>query len=117
MKYLLLVCLCLLSVSSIMGQTKFGIKGGVNFTFFDENQSQFGDRPQVDLGYFGGLFLNIPISEKVNFQPELLYTGIGDFEIVNAPIYLEYSVGNNLSLFVGPSLNYFFDIFLSLIHI
>jgi len=111
MKYVLLVCWCLVSANQMIGQTEFGIKGGMNFTIFNENQSQFGERPQLEIGYFGGVFLNVPVSEKFNFQPELVYLGIGDFEIINAPVYLEYSVGNNLSLYVGPSLNYFFDIF------
>ena len=94
-----------------MGQTQFGVKGGLNFTFFNEDQVQFGERQQVDVGYFGGVFLNIPLSEKLNIQPEVLYNGIGDFDLINGPIYVVYDVDDNFSLLVGPSVNYFFDIF------
>ncbi|MDT0554982.1 outer membrane beta-barrel protein [Patiriisocius hiemis] len=92
-------------------QTKIGGKGGVNLTFFNESQSQFGETPKSELGYFGGLFINVPISERFHFQPEILYKGIGDFEFINAPIYVEYYVNNDISLLLGPSLNYFFDFF------
>ena len=105
------MCFVVLTAFSAVAQTKFGVKGGMNFTFFNEDQAQFGEQAQVDIGYFGGVFLNVPISEKVHIQPEVLYNRIGDFDLINGPIYVEYDVNDTISLLVGPSLNYFFDIF------
>ena len=111
MKRILFLAFLLLISFPVWSQTQFGLKGGLNFTFFNENQSQFGEQAQVDVGYFGGVYLNVPISEKVHFQPEALYNRIGEFNLINAPLYVEYQIDSNLSLLLGPSLNYFFDIF------
>ncbi|QIE58541.1 PorT family protein [Rasiella rasia] len=92
-------------------QTDVGIKGGVNLTFFTENQEQFGERPETEFGYFGGLFVDFTVSENFHIQPEVLYKGVGEFRFINAPLYAEYYVSNDLSLLVGPSINYFFDFF------
>lgn len=111
MKYYLLVCLIIATTVGATSQTQFGVKGGLNFTFFNEDQSQFGEQARVDIGYFGGVFVNIPVSEKLNIQPEVLYNRIGDFDLINGPVYLVYDVNNSISLLVGPSVNYFFNIF------
>ena len=114
MKYILFVFLFLsTSTNLLFAQTEFGIKGGVSGTFFNENQQQFGEDPTVEIGYFGGIFLDFTISESFHIQPEVLYKGVGDFQFINAPIYVEYYVANDLSLLVGPSVNYFFDFFVN----
>ena len=89
----------------------FGIKGGLNLTFFKVTEANFGDNIEVETGYYGGLFLDVLIDDRLSFQPEVLYIGLNDFKFINAPLYLKYKAGNRLSLLVGPSLNYFFDFF------
>jgi len=98
---------------SFMGytQTSFGIKGGPSLTFFNQSDGVFGENPDVEVGYFGGVFLDIFIDNGFHIQPELLYKGIGDFEFLNAPIYLKYDVDYNFHILAGPSLNYFFNFF------
>jgi hypothetical protein len=114
MKYLVFTAVFFIFISnSIIAQTEFGVKGGVNLTFFNEDQAQFGENSEVEIGYFGGVFLDFMINESFHIQPELLYKGVGDFQFINAPIYAEYYVANNFSLLVGPSLNYFFDLFVN----
>lgn len=92
-------------------QTSFGIKGGASLTFFNEDNGIFGQNPETEVGYFGGVFLDIPIDKGFHIQPELVYKGIGDFEFLNAPIYLKYDVDNNFHILAGPSMNYFFNFF------
>jgi len=114
MKYLFFTSIFFIFISnSIVAQTEFGVKGGINLTFFNEDQAQFGESPEAEIGYFGGVFLDFEINESFHIQPELLYKGVGDFQFINAPIYAEYYVANNFSLLVGPSLNYFFDLFIN----
>lgn len=96
---------------SALSQTKLGVKGGVNLTIFNVDENQFGETPDSELGYFGGVFANFFINEKFRIQPELIYKGVGDFEFLNAPIFAEYYVSEEISLLLGPSLNYFFDLF------
>jgi len=94
-------------------QDDFGIKGGLNFTFFKVIEGSFGTDPETELGFYGGIFADFHINETVHIQPEILYIGIGDFKFLNAPIYVEYDVNTNFHILVGPSLNYFFDFFLN----
>lgn len=104
----------LLSVSSIVNmqsQTDFGIKGGVNFTFFNLEESNFGPSTETETGFYAGVFVDFSIDEDFSIQPEILYITLNDFNFINAPIYAKYEVASNLSILVGPSLNYFFDFF------
>lgn len=110
MKYLICFLLVFVSYNSI-AQTAVGIKGGTNFTFFNENQEQFEEQVRTEVGYFAGLFVDVPLGEAFHLQPELLYKGLGEFRFINAPIYVRYDVGANFALLAGPSLNYFFDFF------
>ncbi len=89
----------------------FGVKGGLNLTFFKVVEGSFGTNPNVEFGYYGGLFADFNIDNQFHFQPEVLYIGLNDFRFLNAPLYLKYDINNNFHLMVGPSLNYFFDFF------
>ncbi|MDC8004048.1 hypothetical protein POV27_08285 [Aureisphaera galaxeae] len=112
-RFALLLTFCLVISSSLYGQAKVGVRGGVNLTFFNENQEQFGLNADAEVGYFGGIFVDVTISEQFHIQPEALYAGVGEFEFINAPIYAKYYVADSVSLAVGPSLNYFFDFFIN----
>ena len=51
------------------------------------------------------------IDDKFSIQPEVLFIGLGDFDFLNAPVYLKYDINKDFHILVGPSLNYFFDFF------
>ena len=95
---------------SIQAQ-EFGIKGGTSLTFFNQDDGIFGENPDLEVGYFGGVFVDFEIDSGFHIQPEFLYKGIGDYEFLNAPIYLKYDVDYNFHILAGPSLNYFFNFF------
>ncbi len=92
-------------------ETRIGVKGGLNLTFFKIAQENFGTKPETATGFYGGLFTDFNIEEGFSIQPELLYIVLNDFNFINAPIYVKYNVGNYIDILVGPSLNYFFDFF------
>ncbi|WP_299113820.1 hypothetical protein [uncultured Winogradskyella sp.] len=100
----------LFSISIVFAQD-FGIKGGLNFTFFKVTQGDFGTTPDTEVGFYGGVFADFKIDNGFHIQPEVLYKGVGDLEFINAPIYLKYDIYESFHILVGPSLNYFFDIF------
>ncbi|WP_047545914.1 hypothetical protein [Psychroserpens sp. Hel_I_66] len=89
----------------------FGIKGGLNLTFFKVQEAQFGNNIQTEVGYYGGIFTNFKIDQTVSFQPEVLYISLTDFQFINAPLYANFRVSEKISFLAGPSLNYFFDFF------
>ncbi|MDA8768586.1 hypothetical protein N9M71_00415 [Winogradskyella sp.] len=112
MKRYILLFIVLINFSYLSeAQTDFGIKGGLSLTFFNEDNGVFGQNPETEIGYYGGVFLDIFIDKGFHIQPELVYKGIGDFEFLNAPIYLKYDVDNNFHILAGPSMNYFFNFF------
>lgn len=106
---------CLIFVLFVYGALSyaqdFGVKGGLNFTFFKVDEGNFGTNPDTEVGYYGGVFLDFEIDNGLHIQPELLYKGVGDFKFLNAPIYLKYDIYESVHILVGPSLNYFFDFF------
>jgi len=109
MKKCLIILLCVYGTLSYAQD--FGVKGGLNFTFFKVDEGNFGTNPDTEVGYYGGVFLDFEIDNDLHIQPELLYKGVGDFKFLNAPIYLKYDIYESVHILVGPSLNYFFDFF------
>ena len=113
MKYVL-TCIAIIFFTFLLNAQKapnFGLKGGLNLTFFIYDEEQFGISRDVVAGYYDGVFVDFNIDEKFHIQPEILYIGLGDFDFLNAPIYLKYDINNAWHILVGPSLNYFFDFF------
>ncbi len=95
--------------------TKFGIKGGVNFSnFYTDNV----DDNNVLTGFNVGLFAKMPVSENISFQTEISYTGKGAELIYNyaivkgtaqfklnyieVPLLLVVNLTQNLNIHAGP---------------
>ncbi|WP_396601395.1 hypothetical protein [Algibacter sp. R77976] len=113
-RLVLFLIICSFSfLSKAQSNSSFGVKGGLNLTFFKVVQYSFGEISETETGYYGGLFLDFEIDDGFSIQPELLYIGLNDFHFLNAPIYTKYEVAHNLDVLVGPSINYFFDFFTS----
>ncbi|RXJ51382.1 porin family protein [Gelidibacter gilvus] len=80
MKNLFLVAVIgLFSATTIYAQSddttiQFGVKGGVNLA--NITSDDIGDSDQLT-SFHLGLFMEIPISERFSFQPEVLYSGQG----------------------------------------
>lgn len=97
--------------SKAQSHLDIGVKGGLNFTFFNIDETNFGFNQDTEIGYYGGVFFDFEINESLSIQPEILYIGLNDFKFINAPIYVKYEMTHNLDVLVGPSMNYFFDFF------
>ncbi|HUH28182.1 hypothetical protein [Gelidibacter sp.] len=91
--------------------TRFGVKGGLNKTFFTVDLQDLGFYSTSETGFYGGVFVEFPIDHFLTIQPEVLYISVGDFNFFNVPIYAKYEVANKLHLMAGPSVSYFFDFF------
>ena len=95
---------------------KIGLKGGLNVSNFlssdIEDQSY---RTSFHLGFVS----EIIISEKVSFQPELLFSSQGNvgkdtkqkYSYVNVPLILRYYVVDNFTIDAGPQLGFLIDSF------
>lgn len=113
MKTVIALFAVLILSTGVGAQTDFGIKGGLNFTFFKVAEADFGANPETEVGFYGGVFADFNVSNGFHIQPELLYIGLRDFRFLNAPIYLKYDINTDFQILVGPSLNYFFDFFVN----
>lgn len=113
MKYFLLLFLFLNFTITIHAQNEesFGIKGGLNLTFFNVDENDLGIFATSETGFYGGVFVEFPIDDFFSIQPEALFISVGDFNFINVPIYAKYKVANSLYFMAGPSANYFFDFF------
>lgn len=89
----------------------FGIKGGLNITFFNVDQQNLGSYQTSETGLYAGVFVETPIDGFLAIQLDALYISVGDFNFMNVPLYAKYEVAHNLHLMAGPSFNYFFDFF------
>nr|WP_321228104.1 hypothetical protein [uncultured Psychroserpens sp.] len=113
MKQSILIFIILFFILKCTAQSNvdFGIKGGLNLTFFKVPEAQFGNTIQTETGFYGGVSAAFEIDKSVSLQPELLYIQLSDFKFLNAPIYAKFQLSDKLSFMAGPSLNYFFDFF------
>ena len=108
---LVFIFLFFLLKSNAQSNVDFGIKGGLNFTFFKVKEAEFGNNIETETGFYGGVFADFEIDDTVSLQPEILYIQLNDFKFINAPIYAKFQLSDKLSFLAGPSLNYFFDFF------
>lgn len=91
-------------------EVKIGIKGGLNFSEINWVNSQNKFRTS---DFNAGFMAEIPISEKISFQPELLYSGQGGSSInlsyLNMPLIGKYYLTKELSIEAGPQVGYLFS--------
>ena len=94
-------------------ETKFGVRAGADFATVKTTwvHPVTGDETTVsgsETGFFAGGFVEIGMSESFAIQPEVLYVGISDFNMINVPVLVKYSFGD-FSALAGPGLNYLLD--------
>lgn len=63
-------------------ETRFGVKAGVNMAKFEVGKDDFSPASLApdatsNTSFNAGVFVNIPMSDVIRFQPELLYSGQG----------------------------------------
>jgi hypothetical protein len=111
----LLTCVGFISSKAQDSSSKFGIKGGINFSnLYTENV----DDTNVLMGFNLGVFAKLPITNSMAIQAELYYTTKGAEVIYNStfvsgtsrfklnyievPILLVINVTENFNIHAGP---------------
>ena len=135
-KTLLLIGFLLLTLSTYSqdNQIEFGIKGGLNYSsFMDNNDDDIPTDYKGQIGFHLGGFAKFKLSGKISIKPELVYSLQGsnftingsDLNIVSQddifvtsidgeikesiiliPIILEYKLNKKLNLEFGPQFGY-----------
>lgn len=97
--------------------TFFGVKAGANWAKFDVDEFP-GVNVNNKTSLHAGIFLNMPLGSTFNFQPELLYNGVGskikqqtalgsipyeqDLSYVSLPLMFQYRTPAGLFFELGP---------------
>lgn len=98
-------------------ELKVGIKAGINYS---NVYSESGDDFVADgkVGFAGGVFVSIPLSQLIGIQPELMYSQKGfkgevlgaeykaTFDYLDLPIHLQIKPTENISILAGPQFSY-----------
>lgn len=105
--------------TSNVSNIKFGAKGGVNFANLAGDDA---DGAKMFVGFNAGFFIEIPVADKLVFQPEILYSAQGSksegplfvdgsvynveatfkFNYINIPLLFKYEIADKFSLEAGP---------------
>ncbi|WP_017257947.1 porin family protein [Pedobacter arcticus] len=125
MKKLFIVAFALLVAGKVSAQDSkglnFGIKGGVNFSnIIKTDDSDF--KTDYNTGFNAGLYVSIPIVDRLSFQPELMFsqkgykserTGIlGDGTLtqttnwIEVPILAKISPVAGFNIVIGPQVSF-----------
>ncbi|MEO6641172.1 MAG: porin family protein [Chitinophagaceae bacterium] len=108
--------------------TRFGIKGGVNLAKLrinDDANASNSINTNLKTSFNGGLFVNIPLTSMLRFQPEILYNGQGtkadalsstdanlagineyDFHYISVPMMLQLQSEGGFFVELGPQFSY-----------
>ncbi|MQP53124.1 MULTISPECIES: porin family protein [unclassified Flavobacterium] len=104
-------------------EVKFGAKGGINLANIVGDDA--GDA-NMFVGFNAGFFVEIPVTEKLTIQPEILYSAQGSksegplvidgslydvkatmkFNYINIPVMFKYNVVEKFSLEAGPYIGF-----------
>ncbi|MCW1962165.1 porin family protein [Chryseobacterium viscerum] len=93
---------------------KFGLKAGLNVS----NLSNMDMKSKA--GFYGGVFMNIPVAKDFSVQPEVLYSAAGakekggsnatlEIEYISIPVMFQYKVLPKLYVEAGPQFSFLMD--------
>ena len=123
MKKLQITFVILLGINIITNaQTRFGVKGGINFASISLSVSGINITSDNNIGFHAGLLTEMPISEKFLFQPNLLYSvkggkfsstvsgsttsSSGKYNYLEVPLNFLFKATDGFSIGGGPYLAY-----------
>jgi len=93
---------------------KLGFKAGLNVSNFMSEDIKEAEDMAIRTSIHIGFLAEVIVSDKVSFQPELLYSGQGfvgedtkkKFNYINVPLLLKYYVAENISIEAGPQVGF-----------
>ena len=108
---MLLLCSCIIATAQ---ESKFGVKGGVNFASLSGDDT---DGTEGRTNFHFGIVGNFGISELLAIQPEIFYSAQGfgaedlddvvtQLDYINVPILLDIRIVEGLSAQIGPQVGF-----------
>lgn len=102
-------------MSTLTFAQQFGAKAGVNVSTISDD-ADLDQKSKV--GYYAGIFMNVPVAESFSVQPEVLYNNLGtkfsddensatlNLDYISVPVMLQYNVTPALYLEAGPEFGF-----------
>lgn len=115
-KIILCFTVLVTTVCTFAQDIRVGIKGGLNLANQKIKSGSFSRKGNTIASFHAGFVLDIPLTEELYVQPQLLLTGKGskDFDVIVRPYYVElpvniiykYEINNRLKIYggLGPGL-------------
>jgi len=101
----LIALVALFSLSSAYGQdTRFGATAGY-LSGSVKVDVGFGSVSVSESGFYGGVFAEIPLSDKFRIQQELLYASIDGADFLQLPVMAKYYVAEKFNIQGGLQFN------------
>lgn len=106
--------------SMAFGQ-QFGVKAGGNFSNLSADGSI--SESKGKMGYYAGVFMNLPVAENFSIQPEVLYNNVGSkttyqftqsvkgesnlsLNYITVPVMIQYNFVPEFYMEAGPEVNF-----------
>ncbi|MDR4892062.1 MULTISPECIES: porin family protein [unclassified Chryseobacterium] len=97
--------------STSSSKIKFGLKAGLNVSALSHMDMK------AKTGFYGGIFVNIPVAKDFAIQPEVLYSAVGakqkgdgnaklNLEYISVPVMFQYKALPNFYVEAGPQFNF-----------
>ena len=108
-----------IAISSVSFAQQFGAKAGMNVSTISDDGY---DDTKSKVGYYAGVFLNMPVSESISIQPEVLYNNLGsetkgtvlgnaysqklNLNYISVPVMFQYKATPQFYLEAGPEFGF-----------
>jgi hypothetical protein len=101
-----------IALFGVMNAQKFGLKAGLNIASISNSGVS------SKTGFYGGVFVNAPISSQFSIQPELVYSQKGakgavygvtvseNLDYLSVPVMFQYNATPELYLEAGPEFSF-----------
>lgn len=101
-----------IAVFGLFNAQTFGLKAGANVSSVSNS-----DDSKAKFGFYGGAFVNVPLSASFNIQPEVLYSGKGvkadgpldltlNLDYISVPVMFQYEATPQFYLEAGPEFSF-----------
>ena len=89
--------------------TTFGFKGGYNRSIVKGSETTGAKTGYIGTELYGSFFADTELSDKINFENELLVSWTDDYHFVEVPLHIKYKLTPKWSAFAGPKLDIIAD--------
>ncbi|OJX32592.1 MAG: opacity protein [Chryseobacterium sp. 36-9] len=107
-----LILTAAIAVFGLSNAQTFGLKAGGNVSSVSNS-----DDSKAKFGFYAGAFVNVPLAESFNIQPEVLYSGKGvksddgsninlNLDYISIPVMFQYKATPQFYLEAGPEFGF-----------